>query len=42
MAIVQMHKDKFILKQSTRGVSNFQKAFGNLAPKTDAMVFTSM
>lgn len=39
MAIVQIHKDKYILKQSTRGVSVvFREAFGHVAHKTDTMV----
>lgn len=39
MAIVQIHKDKYILKQSTREVSVvFREAFGHVAHKTDTMV----
>lgn len=43
MAIVQIHKDKYILKQSTRRVSVvFREAFGNVAQKTDTMVCANM
>lgn len=43
MAVVPIHKDKYILKQSTRGVSVvFRKAFVNLAQKTGTMVCANM